>query len=258
MSRVPAPVLLSLVLLAACAKTLDGDDGSGGSSSTSGGGGGGSVCAKQDCGEPCELCDEPPCNTVCDGQGECRSAYDVTCSDCPDGSDRPTTGEDCPSLEGLVCEYRYGNAWYDFADCRDKITCGVNGWETIPEASCMNFDPAYATCPMMMPQHGTLCDPSEYDSLCDYGGGSYCACSRCLATDDCSGSTAYWGCVQVAEGCPEDAPLLGHACGQEGQVCEYGACWLESTYANGAEFLSTRRTCQGGIWVEESLGCPVQ
>ena len=253
MSR--AAVFVSLLLLAACAKTLDGDDGTGASSS-SGGAGGQSPCAAKSCGEPCETCDEPPCNTVCDESGECRSAYDVTCSSCPDGSDRPTTGEDCPNLEGLTCEYRYGNAWYDFADCRPKATCGVNGWEYDSGANCGNFDPAYATCPMVQPTMGSPCDPSEYDSLCDYENGSYCACSRCLATGDCTGTTAYWGCVSPTSGCPADAPLLGHACGQEGQVCEYGACWLEQTGAYGAEHLSTRRACQGGIWVDLGLDCP--
>lgn len=249
-------ILLPVLLALGCVETLDGDDGSGAGAATGGAGGGDAACASKACGEACGTCEVEPCNTVCDAVGACRSAYDVTCSVCPDGADRPYTGDSCSVPEGVVCEYRYGNAWFDFADCREKGFCGVNGWEYIPEASCQNFDPAYATCPMVAPNHGSPCDTAEYTSLCEYGSGNYCACTSCLS-GECGGS-AYWGCVSPYEGCPSDAPLLGHACSQEGQVCEYGACWLEITYAEGADLLSTRRVCQGGIWVEEDLGCPTQ
>ncbi len=100
-----------------CADTLDDGGGSG-----PGGEGGGVECDDQPCGTPCGTCDEPPCELVCDGQGECRGDWAITCTICPDyEKNLPTHNGDCPEV-GLVCEYNDG-LHTGLTDCRERVTC---------------------------------------------------------------------------------------------------------------------------------------
>ncbi len=254
--KLPLPLVLAFATSVGCAKTFDGDDGGGAAAPGTGGAGGGAAqCAEKACGAPCETCSEPPCNQVCDGNGECRSDFDVTCTACPDGDlDRPQTGADCPGV-GLLCEYRHANDVEEFADCRAKALCTINGWEWQPEGYCYGWDPN-ATCPMVVPQHGSGCDRSVYTDMCAYGAGTFCTCTKCLSSADCQSGQDLWGCVSAPdEPCPVQAPLLGHACSEEGLACAYGACWLELSSAEGSELLTTTRVCEGGLWVDQPLAC---
>lgn len=77
------------LVLAACAKTLDGDDDGGGSgegaagsgTNGTGGQGGDTQCVGVSCGEPCYVsCEPPACGQhICDDNGVCMPALDVTC-----------------------------------------------------------------------------------------------------------------------------------------------------------------------------------
>jgi len=175
----------------------------------------------------------------------------VTCSICPDGEiDSPSTGDDCPAV-GLICEYRHANVEEQFHACRDKDKCTINGWADADSEvgnDCYYWD-QNATCPMVFPQHGSPCGmPEDYTDLCDYGGGNFCACTSCLS-GTCGGSYT-WACVgPPPEPCPTEAPLLGHACADEGLSCLYGAEWMEIEPDAGANLLSTCRVCEAGIWV---------
>lgn len=271
MEETPGPVriiaavrywLLSLVLPVAafaCADTLDGDGNDGGTGAGATNVGGGSAqCANKACGEPCDTCQSEDCQPqACDGEGECKWLYNVTCGDCPDGDESKSTGGDCPS-EGLVCEY--GNL-DELADCRSRYTCTFTGWDYEGGSSDCSYWSG-GTCPMNYPPVGDPCDPVEFNDMCDYPEvNAYCACSKCAA-GNCDGTAgAIWVCADPPPGCPTAPGLIGHFCTeeQEGLVCTYGNCALEDDGApTGADLITTQRTCSGGFWTETPIEdlCP--
>ncbi len=255
--------LLSLVLPVAafaCADTLDGDgdDGSG-AGATNVGGEDAVACGGKECGTPCSTCDQEPCNQVCDGNGECKGAFDVTCNlYCPNPNtpEYPSTGEPC--MEGAICEYNtgYGDV-AGFPDCRRLWSCTVDGWQSDSSSSC--YWDADATCPMALPEEAAECDAANYTDMCGYGDGVFCTCTPCLDNyPNCMG-TPRWHCVGLPpDPCPPYAPFIGFGCGPdvpEGTQCDYGDCIFEVSPDDGSELISASRICLGGAWNDVPMDC---
>jgi hypothetical protein len=234
-----AGALVGLALAGGCGGTVT--DGTGGA----GGGGGAPTstststdpCAGKSCGDPCTSCpDQAPCaQQACDMDGQCVVAP-VQCGGCP--SEPPPDGAAC-SPPGLFCEVEGGI----IVECRATATCTTDGWLN-QAPGCSSTPPPDPKCPMMEPSGA--CDVATDPSLCVYGD-DVCGCSDCLG-GPCGGQ-AEWVCVTPPrQPCPATPPKIGNPCPDEGASCIYGSCSL--TYLAG-------RVCQGGLWADDGVACPL-
>ncbi|HEY4013575.1 MAG TPA: hypothetical protein VGM06_09570 [Polyangiaceae bacterium] len=143
----------------------------------------------------------------------------------------------CPRV-GLACEYGTSTN----VACDTVVMCMASGWSVTEAVSCpMGTCPAtYDAVPM-----GEACAPSGLG--CGYAKGT-CICSSSTGPIEViDGAVAIdWHCFPAMTGCPSPRPRLGTPCVDAGVSCNYGAC------SGGVEL-----SCDGGVWQEESVPCPL-
>jgi hypothetical protein len=119
-----------------------------------------------------------------------------------------------------------------------RATCKSEKWN-IDDPACGHMAQAGENgCPVAHPTAGAAC--TNDGLVCQMLGGDLCVCSTCLG-GPCL-QDPHWGCAPppTTEGCPETAPAL---------ECLYGVRCVES--------ISTERKCEGGVWVDVPVACPL-
>jgi hypothetical protein len=162
---------------------------------------------------------------------------------CP--STIPADGSSCNAGFGLTCEYGADPHCTTMATCASENSNGTFVWfVTTSDASCAGNPPACAATFADVPA-GQAC---PVDDTCTYPEGR-CACDSCATSDPNIGTQ--WKCQtwDTPAGCPEPRPLLGTACGSEGQDCAYGGSCCSDVNV-GPDML-----CQSGYWVENGDPC---
>jgi hypothetical protein len=120
-------------------------------------------------------------------------------------------------------------------------------------------DPSCAPTPAACPaSFGALASGSAcpVNAICTYPEGR-CNCIPCTPPDGgvsdagAADASTQWVCEawMTPAGCPEPRPLLGTACSNEGQECDYGeGC-------GSPVDLPDPMGCRGGVWVDTRGGC---
>lgn len=232
---------LILLLAAGCGSDTDsagGPGGTSGSGGSGGAGGGGDPCAGLACGDACDACPDGTCMPqACNAEGQCVEAQLAACGACP--AALPKKGDAC-DVVGLVCDI---NADIRLS-CRLRATCGATGWEPL-DPGCMSFPADDPKCPDAQPSGA--CDVMTDAKLCVYGE-PFCGCTECAGGGPCGGKGEWVCALPPSPPCPPIAPKLGSPCTEDKLACVYGACALGT--AGG-------RTCEGGVWTEDIVNCPL-
>ena len=101
-----------------------------------------------------------------------------------------------------------------------------------------------ASCPATVFLDFPLIACTNQRAVCDYHGATcYCTMSRGGVP---TGGAPSWDCVPLNPGCPSPPPPVGGACAPSGQTCDYGSC------LGGIAV-----TCDGGIWAQDDVPCPL-
>jgi hypothetical protein len=174
------------------------------------------------------------------GPDSAVSSGDGAAAGCP--ASAPAAGSKC-TTSLLACQYG------DDPDlsCDTTAVCQSGVWVLVTNGPSATL----AVCPTPLP--GASGCPSTYSSGQSCASGGPCAYPQGLCT--CTNASPVspnliWMCETPAAGCAEPRPRVGGSCGTEGQVCDYGACYLPSG--------TVEMTCTGGKWAVavSPSGCP--
>ncbi len=158
---------------------------------------------------------------------------------CPATS--PAHGSQCDD-PGLMCEYDDG----PILGCRGWMECGTDGLWFVMDPNCTSWPPPAVQCPPEPLPPGP-CSEEQNGTICLYPDDTQCGCTNCLG-GPCGGQPQ-WICVPPpGGGCPSAAPTFGQPCSPEGLECLYGSCALGT---------QGERDCDGGVWVDVEIMCPL-
>ena len=150
-------------------------------------------------------------------------------------------GAECDE-PGLKCEYGDG----PIIGCRGWMECGDDELWFVMDPNCMDWPPPAVGCPPQPPQPGQ-CPMDLNGTLCLYPDDTQCGCTNCLGGP--CGGPPQWVCVPPPGGsCPSKAPNFGQPCSPDGLECLYGSCSLGT---------QGERDCDGGVWVDVEVACPL-
>jgi hypothetical protein len=181
----------------------------------------------------------PPVQAVCNQTTKhCQAVAKPAALVCP--ATAPQANSPCAN-EGAACEYGDDPR----PDCRPQASCMQGVWSVLQPKCPALPGPGESGCPSDLTANGASC--ATEGLFCNMGAGASCLCSSCLG-GPCS-NKAQWGCVAApAAPCPTVAPDAGQPCAPEGTECAYGV---------GCSKGSALRKCQQGVWVQESVVCPL-
>jgi hypothetical protein len=171
-------------------------------------------------------------------------ASDTSLGGCP--ASEPASGSTCMpgGQPASGCEYGTDPHCTVIASCSAPGPGGPFTWQlTGPDPSCAG-NPQQCPASYGMPINGAAC---PLMGTCSYPEGR-CTCAPCFGD---GGRSTEWECAtwQTPAGCPEPRPLLGTACSQPGQACNYGQGCC-SPVDTGPDLY-----CQNGIWTAMGVGC---